>query len=333
MPNTYAPIVFFAFNRPEHTARTLAALAANTEAIDSVLHIFVDGARNDEEQVAVAEVLRIANATTGFCSVVVHASAVNRGLYLSITRGVTQVVAEAKRVIVVEDDILVSPCFLKYMNDGLERYADDQRIGSIHGYAPPIGGLPKFFFLRGGDCWGWATWEDRWALFDPDARHLLLALVGRGELRTFSSTYGIQSLRHLIRRSRGRNQSWSAHWNASLFLESRLTLHTGTSFVQNIGNDGSGTHSVVSGQYATNLQQDFGSLPSLVVRQDTRAARMLRDFYDAVITFPLIGHFVRSIYLALLQARVRVFSTVQGSSHIRHAKGRPVSRRGGVRHD
>jgi hypothetical protein len=192
------------------------------------------------------------------------------------------------------------------MNEGLECYADEPRIGSIHGYAPPIEGLPKFFFLRGGDCWGWATWTDRWTSFNPDASRLLLALIRRSELKAFSATQGIQSLRNLIRRSRNRNQSWAAEWNASLFLESRLTLHPGTSFVQNIGNDGSGTHSSVSEQYATVLRKNFDSLPPLPVLHNTQAARMLRDFYDSGITFPLIGHFIRSIYLALLRAQAYI---------------------------
>jgi hypothetical protein len=323
MPNTFAPVAFFAFNRPKHTARTLAALAANIEAVDTVLHIFVDGPRDDSERTLVAEVLRIASAASGFRKIEVHPSAANQGLYLAITSGVTHVITEAKRVIVVEDDILVSPDFLKYMNEGLERYANDPRIGSIHGYAPPIEGLPRFFFLRGGDCWGWATWTDRWASFNPDASDLLLALIRRGELGAFSATQGIQSLRNLIRRSKNRNQSWAAQWNASLFLESRLTLHPGTSFVQNIGNDGTGTHSMVSEHYATMLRKGFDSLPPLPALHNVKASVMLRDFYDGGITFPLIGSFIRSVYLVLLRAQAHIFCIALRSSHIQHLDSPP----------
>lgn len=333
MPNTFAPIAFFAFNRPKHTARTLAALAANIEAVDTVLHIFVDGPRDESERTLVAEVLRIANAASGFRRIEVHPSAINQGLYLAITRGVTRVTTEAKRVIVVEDDILVSPDFLKYMNEGLERYANDARIGSIHGYAPPIEDLPRFFFLRGGDCWGWATWEDRWASFNPDASDLLLALIQREELDAFSATQGIQSLRNLIRRSKNRNQSWAAQWNASLFLESRLTLHPGTSFVQNIGNDGTGTHSMVSEQYATVLRKGFASLPPLSVLHNVEAAGMLRDFYNGGITLPLIGSFIRSIHLALLRAQARILCVALRSRHIHHMDSPLAGHRKRVRHD
>jgi hypothetical protein len=330
----HAPIALFAFNRPEHTARTLAALAATAEAIDTRLHVFVDGIRNSKDETAVAEVIRIANTASGFRSVEVVAADTNQGLYRSITHGVTRVVSAAKRVIVVEDDILVSPHFLAYMNEALARYELEPKIGSIHGYTPPISGLPDYFFLRGGDCWGWATWADRWALFDPDAQGLLHALVRRGELHAFSATHGIQGLRHLIRRSRNRNESWAAHWNASLFLQSRLTLHPGNSFVQNIGNDGSGTHSTLSEQYRTQLQEHFDSLPSIPIQHDTKAANMLRDFYDATIGLPLIGDTGQSLYLALLRAQAHVLSITQRHCHPDwKLEGKPTSHRGGARHD
>jgi hypothetical protein len=332
MTDTFAPIAFFAFNRPAHTARTLTALAKNAEAINTDLHIFVDGPRDDNERTLVAEVLRVASAARGFRNVEIHPSTSNRGLYLSITGGVTQLMVNASRVIVIEDDILVSSSFLKYMNNALEYYADDPRIGSIHGYAPPIEDLPDFFFLRGGDCWGWATWTDRWALFNSDAHHILKALVRRGELQEFSTSQGIQNLRHLIRRSRNRNQSWAAHWNASLFLESRLTLHPGTSFVQNIGNDGTGTHSKISKQYATSVRRDFVSIPPTPVQHDGKAARMLRDFYDAKIIFPLIGRFARSSYLALLRAQARILCIARRSSETRTEKDQ-MRNRGRPHHD
>jgi glycosyltransferase involved in cell wall biosynthesis len=308
MSSARAPVAYFAFNRPAHTTRTLAALATNSEAIDTDLHVFVDGARDDAERVAVAEVARVARSASGFRSVRVSASEKNLGLYAAITTGVARVISEAKRVIVVEDDILVSAHFLGYMNAGLDRFETERSVGSIHGYAPPMAGLPDYFFLRGGDCWGWATWADRWALFNPDAPGLLRDLVRRGELGVFSSIHGIQALRHLIRRSRNLNQSWAAHWNASLFLESRLTLHPGVSFVQNIGNDGSGTHSAASDQYRTPLRERFDSLPPVPMAQDAKAARMLRDFYEAPMRLPLIGDAIRSVCLGLLRTQARVLA-------------------------
>ena len=281
MRTGYAPIAYFAFNRPGHAARSLEALAANSEAAETDLHIFIDGPRNDDDAKLVAEVGRIAESIHGFRSIKIVASDRNQGLYASITKGVGRIVADAGRVIVVEDDIVVSPFFLRYMNDGLDRYASDQRVGSIHAYSPPIPGLPEFFFLRGGDCWGWATWSDRWVLFQTDASTLLERLASTEQLDAFSSTHGTGSLLLLLRRARGKNQSWAILWHASLFLAERLTLHPGSSFADNIGNDGSGQHSANTSLYSTSLIGNYDGLPMNVpVAENPRASNVLSSFLD-----------------------------------------------------
>lgn len=281
MPSDLAPIAFFAFNRPSHTARTLAALGAARRSANSDLHAFVDGARTDAEQTQVEAVIDAVKRATGFRSVNLHASQVNKGLYRSITEGVSQVLVQSNRVVVVEDDVLVSPFFLEYMNDALERYGDESRVGSVHGYSPPLEGLPEYFFLPGADCWGWATWVDRWSLFESDPKMLLNGIVTNGLVSDFCRSHGTQSLLQLARRVRGHNQSWAIMWHASLFLARRLTLHPGRSFVQNIGNDGSGVHAAATNAHSTQMVTGYAGLPVIPVHPDERAAAALSKFLDA----------------------------------------------------
>lgn len=281
MRTTCAPIAYFAFNRPKHTALSLAALARNPEAAHTDLHVFIDGPRNAAERDIIAEVREVVAAARGFRSVTVTAAEDNRGLFASITQGVGEVVADAGRVIVVEDDIVAGPGFLSYMNDALERYEEDAQVGSIHAYAPPVTGLPDYYFLRGADCWGWATWADRWSLFRDDARALLDEIVRSGQIDAFCASHGTSALRLLLRRARGQNQSWAILWHASLFLAGRLTLHPGRSFVDNIGNDNSGIHSASTSVYSPSVIGDYNGLPTdIAVSPAHDAAGLLRDFLD-----------------------------------------------------
>lgn len=300
---SFAPIAYFAFNRPLYTARTLAALGANPEAASTDLHVFVDGARDARDQAAVDEVLRMAQAAAGFRSVSVHAAASNQGLYRSITQGVSQVVAQAGRVIVVEDDILASPYFLSYMNDGLETYHDVSEVGCIHAYSPAMQGFPDFFFLRGGDCWGWATWADRWQLYRAQTRDMIGEMVASRQLKAFLDINGHHSLAHLIKRAKGRNQSWAANWHASLFLASRLTLHPGRSFVENIGNDGTGTHAAVSDAYSTSIRTSYEGIGRPHPLHDERSAHLMRDFLDDVAHESLARRIRRKLITAWLVAQ------------------------------
>lgn len=239
-----APIALFTFSRPDHTRRTVEALLQNSLVSSHDLIIFSDAARSQDQQFAVDQVRSYLKTITGFRSITTHYRLRNFGLARSIIEGVTQVLSSHERIIVMEDDLVTSPHFLTYMNDALDRFADDDRVISVHGYVYPVNRpLPEAFFLRGADCWGWATWRRGWHLFNADGQALLdQLLINKELLRTFDfdGAFGYSSM--LKDQVKGLNDSWAVRWYASAFLADKLTLYPGRSLVHNIGSDGSGTH-------------------------------------------------------------------------------------------
>ena len=152
------PIALFAYNRPRHLRRTVEALLSNPEARASELFIFSDGAKDSADAPAVAEVRRYVRQISGFAAVQHIQRETNFGLARSIVDGVSRICSEYGRVIVVEDDLVTSPHFLRFMNEGLALYEPEERVISIHGYVYPVKAeLPETFLLHGADCWGWAT--------------------------------------------------------------------------------------------------------------------------------------------------------------------------------
>ena len=239
-----APIAVFAFNRPEHLRRTLAALADNDLAAESDLTIFCDGPRSETEKSRTDAVREVAQAASGFKSLTVIAQDANQGLATSIINGVTRMVEQCGVVIVLEDDLVTSSYFLRYMNDGLEMYADNPKVASIHGWVFPhtVENAPETFFLKGADCWGWGTWKRAWALFEPAAETLLAAL-GRLELDHAFNCNGSYDYMGMLRACRGgKVSSWAVRWRATAFIHDMFTLYPGRSLVQNIGGDGQGTN-------------------------------------------------------------------------------------------
>lgn len=237
-----SPIALFAFKRLDHLKITVDSLLKNKEAAQTPLIVFCDAPRNSNEDVHVDAVRRYIETITGFKSIRKVFREKNLGLANSIIAGVTEVLNEFDTVIVVEDDLETSPYFLKYMNDALHLYKSDDRVASIHGYVYPIKGLPETFFLRGADCWGWATWSDRWSLFQSDGAQLLKALENRKLLKRFNFNNAYPYDRMLKDQIEGKNDSWAIRWHATAFLNNQYTLYPGKSLVKNIGNDGSGTH-------------------------------------------------------------------------------------------
>jgi hypothetical protein len=238
-----APIALFVYARPDHVRRTIEALRRNPEASESDLVVFSDGARTPDKQMAVDSVREYLDSVSGFRSITVHRRATNHGLARSIIDGVASVLGTHDSVIVLEDDMVTAPNFLRYMNDALERFSRDDRIISVHGYMYPLKhSLPEAFFLPGADCWGWGTWRRGWALFNPDGRELLEQLKKRDLLGFFDLNGAYPYSRMLADQIAGRNDSWAVRWHASAILAGKLTLFPGRSLVHNIGNDSSGTH-------------------------------------------------------------------------------------------
>lgn len=240
-----APVALFVYNRPDHCRRTLEALAANEGAASTELHIFCDGPKRfatKADLAAISEVRELVVHQKGFKEVFVYLQDENRGLAASVIAGVTQLLNLSERIIVLEDDIVTSPAFLAYMNKALDFYADEEKVASVHAYTYPITGLPEFFFLRGADCWGWGTWRRAWKVFEKDGQVLLDRLISEGLLKDFDfGGYGgySQMLRQQIE---GKVNSWAIRWYASAYLQGMLTLYPGTSYITNIGVDGSGEH-------------------------------------------------------------------------------------------
>jgi hypothetical protein len=253
MPDT-APIVLFVYNRLDHTQRTVQALLENQLAAESDLFIYSDAPKNAEASFSVNQVRSYLKTISGFRNVYIRLRDKNLGVDENVILGVTEVINEKGRIIVLEDDLVTSPYFLKYMNDALQYYHNETRVISIHGYSYALDEkLKETFFLKGADCWGWATWKRGWDLMELDGQKLLDQFTD-DQLRTefnFGNTYPY--IKALEQQALGHTAHWDIRWYASAFLLGKLTLYPGQSLVKNIGHDASGTHCGVSNVYNVEL--------------------------------------------------------------------------------
>ena len=299
----FAPIVIFTYCRPEHTRRTVKSLLMNPHAGESDLIVYSDAARTSEKQQAVDAVRAYLATITGFRSVTIKLRPENYGLAQSIIQGVTEVLQQSDRIIVLEDDMVTSPHFLTYMNEALERYADDERVASIHAYVYPVDQpLPEAFFLTGADCWGWATWRRGWECYNPDGQHLLDQLKHRNLIRAFDFNGAYPYSKMLKSQIKGKNDSWAIRWYASAFLAGKLTLYPGRSLVQNIGNDDSGTHCGTSDSLDIDLSQTPIDLSGIAVESSQDGRDAFEGFFRQRHT-PLRQRLTRKVSALLTTVR------------------------------
>ncbi|MEG2151126.1 MAG: glycosyltransferase [Bacteroidaceae bacterium] len=284
---TYSPIILFTYNRPEHTRRIITSLLQNSEAAKSELFIYSDAPKDASIQEAVEQVRTYIHSIKGFAQVNIVERKENWGLARNVIDGVTTIVNRFERVIVLEDDLVVAPYFLKFMNDALEMYKDEPRVGHIQACDfTQDNTLPDTFLIKWTGSWGWATWNRAWKLFNPDGKALLKELKDRRLTKTFdfNSTYGFT--RMLKRQIAGKNNSWAIRWNASLFLHGVLSLNTGKSLVQNDGFDGSGTNCGGGSLYASNLWLEQLSVEKAeTMTENLIARRAMQRYYHRTNCF------------------------------------------------
>lgn len=277
-----APIVLFVYNRPWHTQQTVKALQNNNLADESILYIFSDGAKNDTEIENVEKVREYIKTIDGFKHITILERDKNYGLANSIISGVTEIVNRYGKIIVLEDDLVTSKYFLSFMNGALEFYKDESKVISIHGYIYPIkSDLPGTFFIKGADCWGWATWKRGWDIFEAEGKKLLDELKDKNLEKEFDINGSYAYTKMLSEQVTKKNDSWAIRWYASSFLKDKLTLYPGRSLVCNIGLDKSGTHCGNANLYNTVITNRPIKLNNIPIEENTFVIKEIEKYFRA----------------------------------------------------
>jgi hypothetical protein len=240
----FAPIALFTYNRLDHTRRTIEALKENVHASDSHIYIYSDAAKTTESMQKVFEVRQYLRQLKGFKSITLIERETNLGVDNSIIDGVTFLCDCHDRVIVVEDDLVTSKWFLKYMNTALNLYRAEPAVMQVSGFMFPISGFSdnRASFLPYATSWGWATWKRAWDEFDITAAGFSRLRYDRNIRDEFDLGGAYDHYEMLCAYVNGKLDAWDIRWYLTVFNKNGLTLFPQKSLVHNIGFDGSGVH-------------------------------------------------------------------------------------------
>ena len=237
------PIVLFVYNRLSHTMKTLEALQDNFDAERSNLYIYSDAARDELSLKKVEEVRAYIKNFKDFKKIEIIERPENFGLAQSITSGVTEIINDYGKVIVLEDDIVTSPYFLNFMNKALDYYAEHKNVWHVSGWNYPIHDEVQqdYFFMHVMNCWGWGTWKDRWKNFNLDKKDDIYSW-DKVKIKEFDLDNSGIFWNQVIANKNKKINTWAVFWYATIFASEGLCLNPSQSFVKNIGFDGSGTN-------------------------------------------------------------------------------------------
>lgn len=282
MNNDLAPVVLFVYNRPLHTQQTLDTLQKNVWASSTELFIYSDQAKSEDEQENVDKVRALLKNITGFKKITIKNREKNFGLANSIIDGVSKIIKEYGKVIVLEDDLITSPYFLKFMNESLNFYKNENRVWHISGWNYPINtdGLDDVFFWRLMNCWGWATWEDRWRYFEKNTDKLLEEF-SKQQINYLNLDGTNDAWAQVISNKQKKISTWAVYWYATIVKNSGLCLNPSETFVQNIGLDGSGVNCGIDNSYLDLLSEKNHITYSTNYEENELALEKVKNFFKS----------------------------------------------------
>lgn len=246
MKNEYhdTPIALFIYNRPLHLRRSIESLMRCEGLGKSPIYVFADGASRCEHMPSVKAARSVALEMLGNRATF-HLSECNRGLARSIVEGVEKLTELHGAAIVVEDDLVLEPGFIAFMKAALARYADDENVYQISGYAfpcPTLSASTTAVLLPLTSTWGWATWRRAWRTFDPNSTGSTDLLKDRATRKRFNFGGVYDYAAMLERQMEGDLDSWGIRWYWTVFRRAGLVVYPPVSLISNKGMDGSGTH-------------------------------------------------------------------------------------------
>ena len=238
-----APIVLFVYNRISHTKKTIEALKNNALADQTDLFIYSDSAKNTIDYDQVSEVRKYLKTIRGFKSIKIIERIENFGLAKNIYSGVSEIISKYGYAIVMEDDIIASPAYLSFMNQALHKYKNNKNVWHISGWNYPIisDSIGDAFFWRAMNCWGWATWADRWAHFEKNPQNLINTWDDK-KIHHFDLDGSNIFWNQILSNAEGKINTWAIFWYATIHQNDGLCLNPSHSYVENIGHDGTGVN-------------------------------------------------------------------------------------------
>lgn len=297
-----APVLIVTYDRLEHLQKTITSLRGNIYADKTDLFVASDYQRTDSEANRVAAVRGYLKSIDGFKSVTVFEREKNFGVVDNSILALQFIFDKFDRFIIMNDDLVTAPGFLKFTNEAFERYGDNERVFSITGYCPPIR-IPSTyrydaFFLGRMSAWGCAMTKDRFDSVREITREEFDEFAASKKLsRAFVEAGGEDMLAMLKLVADGSLEAWDVRCMYTQFMKHQYTVYPTQSLVLNIGFDGTGMHcgrtdkfdvtlsdkvnfsfpdDVVVNREIVDANRKFRALPSFPVRVAAKLFRMGR---------------------------------------------------------
>lgn len=241
----YAPVLISVYNRLKHLEKCVDSLKSNEFAKFTDLYIVSDAPYKKEDNTIVFKIREYINSIKGFNSVKLIANKNNLGASRSIGNARNKVLDMYDILIIMEDDNIVSPHFLTFINEMLAKYEADNSIYSICGYNFRINISDNYpydiYFYRTFCAWGFGIWKNKYVDISSDT----FQINDKSAIRKYKkmAPSGYEVLKHDMETG---DICGDARIGYLLHKNNQYCVFPIKTLVTNIGHDGSGRHCGIS---------------------------------------------------------------------------------------
>lgn len=305
----YAPLILFVYNRYDNVHQSLTALSKNTLARFTDIYIYSDGPKNSVDAQKVSDVRSLIHSElwkSYFSNIYIIEAIENKGLANSIISGVDSIIRKTKKAIVIEDDCISSPDFLKFMNDCLDYYEKSENIWSIGGYSPNMT-FPADYkydvYLMGRTCsYAWATWLDRWEKVDWNLNHYVKFHFNLKQRKAFDK-YGMDRSKMLDLQYLGKKNSWAIRFCFAMYCNEMYTIYPRITRIANKGYN-EGTHVNAESKNGSKFEVKLSNTPheyvlSKDISLDERIVKSFSSLFKRNRLKLFVAYIINSILILL----------------------------------
>jgi hypothetical protein len=235
----------FCYKRANKLKQCITALLKNPECINMDIVFFSDGYKGEVDKAGVLETREYINSIIGFKQVIKHFRDRNYSTGPNFIEGLTFLSNNYEQFIVVEDDLIVSPNYIKYLVDGLSFYKKKESVFCITAYNWPIHAINYSYdtiVYKRFCSYGWASWSDRFKniIWDHDQLQQLMDTSPGFKRRLNAEGYDL--VRMLKKQISGVISTWDVQLQVHVAQNRLKVMYPVLSKVTNIGFDEESTN-------------------------------------------------------------------------------------------
>ena len=256
----HLPVLVIGFNRPELLWKVFSAL----EELEGIrLYGAVDGPRRgfSGDKVNCAKCRSILESSSSF-NVRTRFLDSNAGCKRGVAGAIDWFFEHEESGVILEDDCVPTPEFLRFCRQMLQRYQDDESVFAVCGNNFQNGkkrGDGSYYFSKYAHIWGWATWRRAWQKNDVNMGFWPELRASEQWKKLHPKQREREHWEQLLDRvAAGEIDTWDYQWLASIWAHGGKSIIPNKNLVTNVGFGADATHT-------TDVVSPFAKLPTQVL--------------------------------------------------------------------